>query len=189
LISFLYPQQVCDPRGVPIREELEAIGHVDIKSGAYGDVNIKTGSMYKRRIFDAQRVLEFEDKSPRKVYDMVINVLNSMAVEVYYHEEPREVTTIGMEGTKHFHALLRGAKRLDVTSCFLDIVVEGDIFTASEIRRGYRGQQETTRLKQIPREYGNSKITLRVVSPDLSVLNILTDQIRDQIQSQIDSIV
>ena len=187
LISYLWPQQICDPRGIPIKEDLQTLGYVDVKSGSHGNIIVDTSAIHKRRIYDTQRVMEFEDKSPRKAYELCLNILNSMAVEIYYQEEPREATTIGRDDVKRFHAVLRGSKYAGATALYIDLIVEGDIFTVTEAKIS-TGRRVKTRLKKIPKEHGNTRITFRGVASDLQILNDFADQVRDDISNQIASI-
>lgn len=187
LVSLIYLQQICDPRGIPITKELERLGLFTMETGATCSTQFDARSIYLRPIYDTQRRMEFENVHPKKAYELVRSIFNALSLEIVYEEEPREISRPGQEEIREFYVRLRGRKLFDVTPFYIDTVVEGRAFLTHEERTSGTKTLKT-RLKKILKEHGNTRITLLGSSSNLEILNNFMDQLRDDIKNQIVSI-
>jgi hypothetical protein len=187
LISFIHPQQICDPRGIPVVEELKKWRLLQTQAGATCVTQIDVRSVYVRRIYNTQRRMEFEEAHPRKAYELIKNILYALAVEVIFEEEPMEVSRPDQEGVKEFYVMARGTKYIDITPVYIDVIVEGKSFMIHEERTTDTETLKTS-LKKIIKEHGNTRITLHGSSSNLEILNKFMDQLRDDIKSQMMSL-
>lgn len=187
LISFIYPQQICDPRGIPVGDELKKLDLLHTQAGATCATQIDARSIYVRRIYNTQRRMEFEEAHPRKAYELIRNILYALAVEVTFEEEPREMSKPDQEGVKEFYVRARGTKYIDITPVYIDVIVEGKSFTIHEERTTYTETLKTS-LTKIIKEHGNTRITLHGSSSNLEILNNFMDHLRDDMKSQMMSL-
>ena len=181
LASLLYLQQACDSRGIPILEELEQMNLVDIRTSATSQIAIDPTSIYYRRIAHTRIVTEFEGVHPEKALDTTRKILESMGCIINYIEGPKELSGIEKD-FKEFTSWIKCTKYVEVTPIYIDVLIEGKLFTTLE-EKMRATRQFKTKIKHIPKEHGNTKITLRAASPNREVLRNFIDELQKEIKN------
>ena len=186
LASLLYLQEICDARGIPIKSELEEIGHVDIRTSATSQVTIDPSSMYYRKIAHTRVASEFEGVHPERAHEATIKILENLGCEINHVDGPELHSGIEKD-YKEFTSWIKCTKYVEITPIYIDIMVQGKVFTTVEAKAL---KQETLKRKieNIPREHGDTKITVKAASPNSEVLRRFIDELQVELNEAISSL-
>ncbi|MEO0199419.1 MAG: hypothetical protein ABIL91_07595 [candidate division WOR-3 bacterium] len=186
LASLLYLQEICDARGIPVKSELEDIGNIDIRTSATSQVTIDPSSIYLRKIARTRVVSEFEGVHPERAHEVIIKLLESLGCDINHIDGP-EISSGIEKDYKELTSWIKCTKYVEVTPIYVDIMVQGKIFTTVEAKAL---RQETFRRKveNIPREHGDTKITVKASSPNSELLKSFVDELQAELREVISSL-